>query len=350
VPPFRPNRLVRRACRAAPTLVASAVVATVASACAPPRAGQGSRAQLAASANAFTVDSAPELARPSRPPRRASILYELNGKPFPLPLVRARVAGVPTWFLVDTGANSHVLAGWLARKVGLPLQQLGDIGTDHAGRSIPTYRVDEPDVVIEQWGPLDAGPMLVADVPAPIARLGLGGFLSPQNLPRGAEVLVLDLVLGEMRTTSLEEAQNAVRTRGRPLAPNGVRPCEDNASPIRGLAYVLPALIEGQRSELMVDTGAQRTDVLAETRIGRGLVPRSVPNEEEMYAASGRIQTRTVKGAHIKAGEFVVTADVDIVPGAPDPVCPREGVIAMDVLRACVLVLGARDMFGRCGG
>src|SRR5438132_2527545 len=60
--------------------------------------------------------AAPEPAEhPSPRARRATLRYELKGRKFPLPLVRGTVAGIPTWMLVDTGANSHVVAGWLAR-------------------------------------------------------------------------------------------------------------------------------------------------------------------------------------------------------------------------------------------
>jgi hypothetical protein len=45
-----------------------------------------------------------------------------------------------------------------------------------------------------------------------------------------------------------------------------------------------------------------------------------------------------------------VRADIDLSPGAADPFCPRDGVVSMDVLRSCVLVLGKTSMAGRCGG
>ena len=60
--------------------------------------------------------------------------------------------------------------------------------------------------------------------------------------------------------------------------------------------------------------------------------------------------SRTVKGATVTLGDFAVHADIDLIPGAADPFCPRDGVVSMDVLRACVLVLGKTAMTGRCGG
>ena len=39
----------------------------------------------------------------------------------------------------------------------------------------------------------------------------------------------------------------------------------------------------------------------------------------------------------------------DLIPGASDPYCPRDGVVSMDVLRACTIILGKTQMSGRCG-
>ena len=67
-----------------------------------------------------------------------------------------------------------------------------------------------------------------------------------------------------------------------------------------------------------------------------------------MYTASGKISARKLKGAHITTGNFAVTTDVDLIQGAADSSCPRDGVLAMDVLRSCALVFGRSKIFGRC--
>ena len=71
-------------------------------------------------------------------------------------------------------------------------------------------------------------------------------------------------------------------------------------------------------------------------------------NREAMYAASGQISARKLKGAHVTTGSFSTLADVDLIGGAGEPSCPRDGVLAMDVLRACVLLLGRSQVYGRC--
>jgi predicted aspartyl protease len=294
-------------------------------------------------------DAAPKSVE--RAEKHVAFQYELHGHHFPLPLVHGTVAGTPTWMLVDTGANSHVVAGWLARQIGLPLKRLGDLGSDHAGRTITTFRVDHPRMAIDEWGAVPDGPMLATEVPPLIEELGIGAFVSPQRLVEGdGGAVVLDFVGGEMRAGHYDSALHKLGHHGSSIAPNGGRVCEDDASPIQGLAFVIPATIEGRTVDLLVDTGAQRSDLLVSSGVGKALTARSVPNKEQLYAASGRMTSRTLRGATISVGDFAVKTDVDLIPGAADPYCPRDGVVSMDVLRACVLVLGRTAMTGRCGG
>jgi hypothetical protein len=279
--------------------------------------------------------------------RHATLLFELGGRPFPLPLLHGSVLGEPTWMLVDTGANSHVIAGWLARKVGLQVESHGDIGTDHAGREIQTSRVAHPAVAIDDWGPLVDAPMLVTEIPAAIEKLGIGAFISPQSLGEGAAI-VLDLRRREMHSAGYSDAERELGQTGHSLSPAGGIACEDTESPIKGLAYVIPATIDHQPTMLLIDSGAERTDLLIGSHAAHKLAPRSVSNKQQLFAASGRIDTRTLRAASLTIGEWAAAKDVDLIPGTVDTTCPRDGVVAMDVLKYCVLVLGPESMSGRC--
>jgi predicted aspartyl protease len=309
-----------------------------------------SGASIAASVPESSAPAVPATAEAAPGPRRAALRYELNGRKFPLPLVHGTVEGEPVWMLVDTGANSHVIASWVARKVGLTMRPLGEVGSDHTGRAVTAYTVDRPRVVIDDWGPIVAGAMLVTDVPEPIARIGIGAFVSPQWLAGERDALVLDLSAGEMRSARWDEATRELDDHGgREIAPAGARLCEDSASAIRGLAFVIPASIEGRGVELLLDTGAHRTDLLSTSKTGRALAGRARPSREQMYAASGLVRTSVIHAAQVRMGDWSMTTDVDIVPGVADPMCPRDGVIAMDALETCTLVLARKRMRGRCG-
>jgi hypothetical protein len=198
--------------------------------------------------------------------------------------------------------------------------------------------------------------MLVTDVPEPIARIGIGAFVSPQWLAREGEGLVLDLEAREMRTAPWAQALSALERRGGAPIVGGAggggvraRLCVDDASPIKGLAFVLPGSVDGHKVDLLLDTGAHRTDLLSTSQAGKLLAGRSAPSREQMYAASGLVRTRLVRAAHVRVGEWTMTTDIDLVPGVSDPACPRDGVVSMDALGSCTLVLGRKQMLGRCG-
>jgi predicted aspartyl protease len=252
--------------------------------------------------------------------------------------------------LVDTGANSHVIASWVARKLSLPMRPLGDVGSDHTGHAVTAYTVDRPNVIIDDWGPLAGPTMLVTDVPEPIARIGIGAFVSPQWLASDGEALVLDLSGGEMHTARWDDAAREIDEHsGREIAPAGARLCEDSASAIKGLAFVLPGSVDGRPVDLLLDTGAHRTDLLSTSKAARSLASRAKPSREQMYAASGLVRTSVVRSAQIKIGDWSIVTDIDVVPGVSDPMCPRDGVVSMDALESCTLLLARNRLRGRCG-
>lgn len=285
-----------------------------------------------------------------RPPmaRRARLVYEIRGRAFPLPLVRGTIAGHPVLMLVDTGANSHVIAGWFARKLGLSMKKLGDTGTDHVGKTIATFRVEKPELTIDEWGALVPTPVLATEVPSVIEKLGIGAFISPQRLVEAGDAVLLDLAKGEMRPAWWDEAHYELSAVGVPLVLGDARACEETEGPIKGLAFVVPAAVDSQRVELLVDTGAQHSDVFTASAAGQRLAAQSTVNKEPMYTASGKISARKLKGAHVTAGSFSVATDVDLIGGGADSSCPRDGVLAMDVLRSCSLLLGRSRIYGRC--
>ncbi len=302
---------------------------------------KGGRARLAT--------AAPSGDSPKALTRRAALRFEIRGRSFPLPVVSGTIAGRPVLMLVDTGANSHVIAGWLARKLGLPMKKLGDIGTDHVGKSISTYRIDKLEMAIDEWGPLSATTVLATEVPDVIERLGIGAFISPQRLEEEGDAVVLDLAKGELRAAWWDEARYELSATGTSLVePDQARACEESDGPVKGLAFVVPATIDSQRVQLLVDTGAQHSDVFTTSAAGQKLASQSTPNKEAMYTASGKISARKLRGAKVTTGSFAVTTDVDLIQGVADGSCPRDGVLAMDVLRSCSLLFGRSQIHGRC--
>lgn len=277
-------------------------------------------------------------------PRRIPLAYSLRGRNFPLPIAKVTVGGVPSLALVDTGANSHVIAGWLARKAKLSTASMGDVGVDHAGHSIDTRRAPHPSIVVEGWGELADAETLVTDVPDAIARLGIGLFLSPQQLASPGTPVVFDLQERELRESAGDDdLEETVRGLVK-LTTKPARGCIDDDSAVPSRAYVVSAQINGLAAELLLDTGAARTDLLVLSSAGKALLPKSEPNKEPIYAASGAVTSRTSRAALVEVGDVHRTVDVDLLPGKLDPFCPRDGVLAMDVLASCALVFETNDV------
>lgn len=321
-----------------------ALVATLVAAGCAPREGTtapGARPRIATATRA-------EGPRPALT-RHATLRYDLGGRPFPLPVVHATISGHPTILLVDTGANVHVVAGWLARKLGLSMKKLGGQGSDHVGRAITTWRVESPELALEEWGPVSASSLIVTEIPEAIEKMGIGGILSPQKLGDEGDAVVVDLYRGELRAAWWDEASRELASRGAPLVVGPEdNACEEPDGSGSALSYVVPATIEGEKLALLVDTGAQRSDIFASSASGQRLSPRSVVDKEPIYTAAGKVSARRLRDAKVQAGGFSVVADVGLVQGKADSACPRDGVLAMDLLRACTLLFGRARVAGSC--
>ncbi len=276
--------------------------------------------------------------------------FELDGHPFPVPLVRGTVGGQPTWMLVDTGSTGHTVAGWLARQAHLVTRGDASVGVDHAGRSILTSRLEHADLRIDGWGATPDGPVLVTEIPEAIERLGIGAFISPQHLAKMGETLVLDLAREEMHLVSSERGRGELGGgEGASLFGSPPRVCSDGDAMQPGTAFVLTATVDRAPAALLVDTGSHRSDLLDASDPGRRLAGRTVPGKEAVYAAGGKVPTRTLGHAKLIAGEVTRTVDMDFMPGSGgDSECPRDGVIGMDVLKQCVLFLQPNHVAGRC--
>lgn len=292
--------------------------------------------------------SLPEGSPPEvNPPSEVQLRFELEQRAFPSPLVRGTVGGEPTWMLVDTGASRHVIAGWLARKAKLDVRNFGERGTDHAGRTFATARVEKPSLAIDGWGALADRPTLVAEVPDDLAQLGIGVVLSPQLLG-GDNALVLDLARKSMRLLTPAQAEEELGNRGGADPFGAVDVCEVTDGPVRGLAFVVPVMVDGTRARLLLDTGALHSDLLTSSAASRPFSKRSVPNRTRLNGIGGALTTRRVRSVKVTVGEHRAVVDIFIMPGVRDDACPRDGALAMDVLASCVMVFEPGKVRGRC--
>lgn len=116
------------------------------------------------------------------------ISFEINGHPAHAPMIVARVGGVETRFILDTGSTGHV---WTRRLVGqLDVESVPTKpGTDHAGASTPTWTVGTATVEIGSLS-LAVTDVVAIDGPPQFEACEVGGFLSPQGLSSDYWVVV----------------------------------------------------------------------------------------------------------------------------------------------------------------
>ena len=100
------------------------------------------------------------------------------------PLVEARVNGVRTLLILDTGASDHLLTIDLCEAAGVATEP-GEPGTDSTGSAVPSWQAREVTVRI---GEVDfaISEVVVIGTPPPFRSGGIGGILSPQRLLPGS--------------------------------------------------------------------------------------------------------------------------------------------------------------------
>jgi hypothetical protein len=304
-------------------------------------------------AAAPTLDSPPVVALAAAAPRLArhvDLEFELAGRPFASPLLRAEIGGRATWLVVDTGASYHALSGWLAGDLHLESTS-GTPGKDHVGRDIAMSLIERASIASVGWPMLTDAPLLVADVPDAFRHMNLGGFLAPQFLATGDDRALLDLERAELSVTSRAQAEADLVGRGGRFPIVGSRVCRSHDAPVPYRAFVLPAYVDEQPVNLLVDTGAERSNVRMGSAAGQRLLGHANGDRLHVYGAAGAFDALVLPATRVQVGEVMTTADIELVPGVENAGCPSDGVIGMDILRACILSFGATGpLEGRCGG
>lgn len=168
-------------------------------------------------------------------------------------------------------------------------------------------------------------------------------------LPSEGDATVMALARGELRSTWWDVEESALVAHGfSAVTPERSHACEEDDGPVKGLAFAVPVTIADRDVQLLVDTGAQHSDVFATSTAGKKLAGHGTTTGEPMYTASGKISARRLENVALTPGAFKTTSGVDLIQGDADRTCPRDGVIATDVLRSCTPLFGRSRMTARC--
>ena len=216
------------------------------------------------------------------------------------PIVEGRLAGVPALFVLDTGAGTHTLASWLAKKAGLKTQRTELKVRDAAGRSVDLSLVHGVRVAINGLGVFTFPDAVVAEFPPFFEEEGIGGALSPQLLPPAGQAIV-DLPASRARLEGAAVATRAARGLPLALAEHGMAGCTDLAAPLANFFFQVPVVVDGEDLLLTLDTGAGRTGIHELSAAGPKLKPRAVP-QQGAAAVGGVHEASSVQGVMVKAG------------------------------------------------
>jgi hypothetical protein len=252
-----------------------------------------------------------------------------DGSTVHAPLIAARVAGVDTLLVVDTGSDVHLLTTETAERAGLPLEE-GEEGTDHAGTTLPGWSAGA--VTMNAGGmELTLRDVVVIPAPAPFPGRGIGGILSPQHLDVRSRV-VIDLVRDELTLVrgAADEVAAWLADRSPELATVSLERDRKTPTPVVGAA-VKPFA----ETAAMLNTGGRSTefDETVVPGLAAGDTERlggGVSGADVVGAIAGD-QVLVVGGMEIPVAKLAVRREMGYPPG----------LVGMNVLRGTVLALDA---------
>ena len=296
---------------------------------------------------ATTADGqSPGAPAPSVAVRRISVAYDegLKRTGFEAPVVRLEINGVSAWMVVDTGAAIHTFAGWFVDKAGLATDvALSDTvsGRDAAGERLPLRFVHGVVATLDNRSPWHIATAAVADFPADFERARVAGLLSPQLLAGEGEAVVVDLRVPEIRIESDERALGAVRAG----AAARLESCGGAQAPVPNQLFAAEVTIGERTVRMLVDSGAERTQVATDATAAVGL-PRDAVHQQ---VGVGGVVEQVAVAAATRVALAGTTQVLDVAIGGSRSACDGEGLLGIDFLRQCRLTLAAGRGAIECG-
>jgi len=286
-------------------------------------------------------------ARPPVPSRRVPLRFVATEGGGRLPVANVWIGRDRAPLVIDTGANGHVLTEGLRWYLGLPsiddpnrgrvtiVTDDGEYGVgtdvhDAAGRPAWTQRIRSVGLDLGLERMQTETPLMSANL-EPLDAVGAFGFFSPQAIAEDDRPLVIDLAHHELRLAGARDGARPFE-RGTRLTPA----CK---SPTGVPLFVADVLVDGLPARLIVDTGADRTELSAGGAIGAHFATR--PHRAAMRARLGGTgQAVRIDGVEVTVGSH--RARTSVMVAAYDHVSPCEtvGALGNDVLSPCAIVVG----------
>jgi hypothetical protein len=281
------------------------------------------------------------------PGRRLSvpIFYDpaLSAQGFPSPLVKLRIGRQEALFIIDTGASVNTLADWLAEVARVPNEASNSTTKGSGDREVRVRVAHHVTARMNDGESMTLQEAIVVSFPPIFKSLHIGGLLSPQLLPPVGMTAVLDLRKPSLRFYSLAKDASQLQVVSSPSSET--KACRNPASPFMNRLYLAVVSIAGITDFLLVDTGATATLLSENSALARALDDQTVRGDPRIEGATrsegvgGVVDaTRLIPNVGVLRGGSIVVLNPSI--GSLGSSCGETGILGMDGLRDCRLVLG----------
>lgn len=260
---------------------------------------------------------------------------KLSAMGFSSPLAQGTVQGQTVWFIVDTGAGVHTLASWLVKTAHIKTYATNARTKGSTGIETPIRAVREEEIHFKgRKDGLRLQQSVVVDLPPIFEQEHIGGLLSPQLLAPANMAAVLDLRVPRLTFGPL------------PTATAGTHVCQNSDSPFVNRLYAAPVSLKDLEVLMLVDTGATTSLVSPTSSIAGALSGRATEIGHAQGVGGTATITRKVPNVGLRFGGAESTLTLTI--GGNASACGSSGLLGMDVLRQCRLILGASTFAWSC--
>jgi hypothetical protein len=270
-------------------------------------------------------------------PRPIKLRYDpaLQAMGFRSPLLRGTIHGRSVWFLIDTGASVHTLAAWLVNEAQIVTHTTNSTTKGSTGVESPVRAVSEEEIHVKgRRSNLRLKEAIVVGFPAIFEQQRIGGLLSPQLLAPSGLAAILDLHAPRLSFGA------------RPEPSPGTRVCRNPDSPFVNRVYAAPVAIAGLQGLMLIDTGATGSVAAPSSAMARSLSGRA--SETGHTQGVGGTATTTPKVPNVALQFAGSGAEVSLTIGGAPTACGGDGLLGMDALRECHLVLGESAFAWSC--
>jgi hypothetical protein len=274
------------------------------------------------------------------------IFYDaaLVAKGFPSPLVKARIAGHEALFIVDSGASVNVLAEWYARLAEVPTTTAAGPATGSGGKTAAVRTAHQLRGHWSNGQGFSLKEAIVVAFPPVFEAQHLAGLVSPQLLAPVGTAAVLDLRIPSLKFVPFARALSDLHLSGTSTIPQPV--CRNPGSQFVNRVYLAPVSTAAATDRVLIDTGATKTIFAAESKIAQAIQTASEPGPRSEGVGGEASAQRMVRNVQVIRGGQTVALNPSIGEVAAN--CDAKGLLGMDALRSCLLILGESEMAFSC--